>query len=246
MSRDAMLAQIRAAIGPSRPPDRHRQIAIDRRLDAPPRHLMPARALTPKGELAAQFMSCLEEQSASVIRIAGPAGIPAAIAAYLTRQGLPPRLRLGAEPFFSALPWAGAAIERLAEPARPAWPARAARPARPAWPADTAALSLAVAGAAETGTLVLVSGADNPTSLAFLPETHIVAICADTIVGSYEEAFAIVRTLCGRRAMPRSLNLVSGPSRTGDIGGRIVLGAHGPRRLAVIIYESSGDAARGS
>jgi L-lactate dehydrogenase complex protein LldG len=35
--------------------------------------------------------------------------------------------------------------------------------------------------------------------------------------------------------MPRTLNLVSGPSRTADIGGRIVIGAHGPRRLMVVI-----------
>jgi L-lactate dehydrogenase complex protein LldG len=38
--------------------------------------------------------------------------------------------------------------------------------------------------------------------------------------------------------MPRSLNLISGPSRTGDIGGRIVLGAHGPRRLCIVIVGS--------
>ena len=35
--------------------------------------------------------------------------------------------------------------------------------------------------------------------------------------------------------MPRTLNLVTGASRTGDIGGRIVMGAHGPRRVAVFL-----------
>jgi L-lactate dehydrogenase complex protein LldG len=97
---------------------------------------------------------------------------------------------------------------------------------------------------------LLASGPDNPASLAFLPETHIIALSEKQIVGSYEEAFDLVRAELGRRRMPRALNLVSGASRTGDIGGRIVLGAHGPRRLAVIIYGTTGardlTAARGN
>ena len=57
---------------------------------------------------------------------------------------------------------------------------------------------------------------------------------ADTIVGSYEEACAHGAGRAGG-AMPRTLNLVTGASRTGDIGGKIVMGAHGPRRLAIFL-----------
>ena len=92
-----------------------------------------------------------------------------------------------------------------------------------------------MAGIAETETLVLASGAENPTSLAFLVETHVIAVARDAIVGCYEDAFDRLRATERGRGMLRAVNLISGASRTGD-GGRIVMGAHGPRRLLVIIY----------
>jgi L-lactate dehydrogenase complex protein LldG len=67
-----------------------------------------------------------------------------------------------------------------------------------------------------------------------VPDTHVVVGRASTIVGAYEQACALVAAE-GTVRLPRTLNLISGPSRTGDIGGRIVMGAHGPRRLAVIL-----------
>ena len=81
----------------------------------------------------------------------------------------------------------------------------------------------------------LTSGADNPTTLNFLPETHIVVIREKDILGSYEDAWNALRKLYGARAMPRTVNLISGPSRTADIEQIIVMGAHGPRRLHVIV-----------
>jgi L-lactate dehydrogenase complex protein LldG len=109
-------------------------------------------------------------------------------------------------------------------------------------PADEAGLSHALAGVAETATLVLASGPENPTSLAFLPETHVVAVAENSVVDSFEDAIERVRAHFGRRLLPRALNLVSGPSSTGDIGGQIVKGAHGPRRLTVIVYGASDSA----
>jgi hypothetical protein len=98
-----------------------------------------------------------------------------------------------------------------------------------------AALTHAEAAVAETGTLVLASSAVSPASLAFLPEVHLVAVRRETIAASFEETFAAHAAASPAR-LPRAINLVSGPSRTGDIGGRIVKGAHGPRRLCVILY----------
>ncbi|HSA67853.1 MAG TPA: lactate utilization protein, partial [Methyloceanibacter sp.] len=121
----------------------------------------------------------------------------------------------------AALPWTAApALQRLSGRAEPH---------------DRAALSRAVAAAAETGSLILVSGTDNPTTLAFLPETHFILVRAGDVVGSYEEAFDRLRAIYGEGNLPRTVNLISGPSRTADIEQTIVRGAHGPKRLHVVI-----------
>ncbi|MCZ7596422.1 MAG: LUD domain-containing protein [Hyphomicrobium sp.] len=139
---------------------------------------------------------------------------------YLQTLGLPPRVRRGSDPQLAGMPWdtaPGLVVET-----------------GPAQGGDTAGLSRAVAGVAETGTLALASGPGNPVTLGFLPDVHVVVLRADAIVGSYEEACALVLAESAG-ALPRTLNLVTGASRTGDIGGKIVMGAHGPRRLAVIL-----------
>ena len=215
MSREAMLARIRTALEAT-PGDAGRRSTVDARLaDARP-HLVPERARGPHPELIELFKAHLAAQSADFIEVAEAALIPAAVASYLEARALPLRIRCGCDGYLAQPAWeeTGVAFETGA--------ARAT---------DTAGLSRAAAGAAETGTLVLASGPENPVTLAFVPDTHIVVVRASTIVGTYEQACALVT---GER-LPRTLNLISGPSRTGDIGGRIVMGAHGPRRLAVIL-----------
>jgi L-lactate dehydrogenase complex protein LldG len=86
---------------------------------------------------------------------------------------------------------------------------------------------------AETGTLVFVTGTGTPTATFLLPETHVAIVRVDQIVPAMEDAFARIRAEFG--ALPRAVNLVSGPSRTGDIEQTIVLGAHGPRRMHVVL-----------
>ena len=220
MSRNAILVDIYRALGADA--ERVRASAVTRRICAPLEHPKPESASTPPGQRRAQLAACLEAQSVSVIEAVAAADIPAAVAAYLSACGVPLCLRMGADSRLANLPWEQS-------------PALACSTGA-ARPDDTAALSHALAGVAETGTLVLASGPGNPASLAFMPETHIIALSADQIVGCYEDAFELMRSESGERKMPRSLNFVSGASRTGDIGGRIVMGAHGPRRLAVIIY----------
>ena len=72
-------------------------------------------------------------------------------------------------------------------------------------------------------------------TLNFLPETHIVVVEDKDLVGRLRGRVGRVRARFGQRAMPRTVNFVSGPSRTADIGGKLVMGAHGPRRLCVIL-----------
>jgi L-lactate dehydrogenase complex protein LldG len=100
---------------------------------------------------------------------------------------------------------------------------------------DEVGVSHAFGGVAETGTVVMVSGADNPTTINFLPEHHIVVIDATSIQGDLETAIAGIRARFGKGEMPRTVNLISGPSRSGDIEQKLILGAHGPRALHLIV-----------
>jgi L-lactate dehydrogenase complex protein LldG len=220
MSRDAVLARIHAALKAS-PGDVRRARAVAARLGDPHPLLVPARTAVSEPERVALFKEFLAAQGTDVIAVPDREHIPAALATYLLAHALPLRLRKGSDPYLAGLPWESAPDLVLV--------------AGPAQPCDSAGLSRALAGVAETGTLVLASGPGNPVTLAFVPDTHIVVVSAQTIVGGYEAACRLVEAELGSAALPRTLNFISGASRTGDIGGKIVLGAHGPRRLAVVV-----------
>jgi len=219
-ARAEILGRIRTALG-AVSLDRARRSAVARRLERHPRGPVPARAKLSGAERVGLVMDMLAKQGADVRRVATPKEAVGAIASYLGTCNLPPRLRMGADPVLAALPW------------REAWDIE--RSFGGAEADDRASLSRAVAAAAETGTLFLISGRDNPTTLNFLPEAHTVLIAASDIVGSYEEAWDRIRAILGEGTLPRSVNLISGPSRTADIEQTIVRGAHGPRRLHVLI-----------
>ena len=219
-ARKAVFDRIRASLGATSL-DRARQTSVARRLARHPRGTIPSRAKASGEARVALFTETLSKQGADVMRVRTPKEAVAAIASYLGTCNLPPRIRMGTDPVLAALPWREAwDIERLTGRAEAS---------------DGASLSRAVGAAAETGTLFLVSGPDNPTSLNFLPEAHTVLIAASDIVGAYEEAFDRLRALYGEGRLPRTLNMISGPSRTADIEQTIVRGAHGPKRLLVLI-----------
>ena len=156
-SRKVVLDRIRASLGATSA-NRERHAAVERRLQRHPRGTIPARAEGTPAQHIALFTEMLSRQGADVRRVAIGKEAVAAIASYLGTCNLPPRLRMGNDPALAALPW------------REAWDIE--RYFGPAEPGDGATLSHAAAGAAETGTLFLVSGSDNPTSLNLLPEAH--------------------------------------------------------------------------
>lgn len=220
MSRDAILGKIRGALGVDTE-DPERGALVAKRLDSRERHLLPGRIKIGPAELTDLFTRYLEASLATVVEVPDTAAVPQAVADYLRQQNLPQRVRMGDDRVLAGLPW-----ERVGGLETTQGPAVAE---------DTASLSLAVAGIAETGTLMLASGADNPVTLTFLPETHIVVVNEDDVVGPYEDGWERIRARFGAGKMPRTVNMVTGPSRTADIGGRLVIGAHGPRRLCVIV-----------
>lgn len=113
------------------------------------------------------------------------------------------------------------------------WPASIEWQQRNATGEDRASVTSALCGIAETGTLMLVSGEQNPTSLNFLPDYHIVVLRSDQLVPRMEDAWDKLRTTFAQ--MPRTVNFISGPSKTADVEQTVEYGAHGPRGLHVVL-----------
>ena len=220
MSRASILGKVRTALhAPA--DDAFRKGIVSERIAAPPIVAAPQRVTAPNTDLAARFKEELELQLAAVVEVTDPSQTPMVIADYLRTNNQPLRLRHGMDPRLSKLDFTAVADFEVQT--------------GPASPDDSAGLSYAFAGVAETGTMALLSGPENPVTLGFLPDTHIIVVPTNQIVPTYEDAFALLRLERGVASMPRTLNLISGPSRTADIGGRIVIGAHGPRRLLAVI-----------
>ncbi|WP_227271383.1 LutC/YkgG family protein [Roseobacter weihaiensis] len=154
--------------------------------------------------------------TATVEPLSGLSALPAAIAAYLTENGLAQHIALQPRDSLTALDWTGfetAASARMDEPV---------------------AVTFADAGIAETGSLVFQSAPDAPVLLNFLPLHHLVVIRKDTILPHMEDAFERFGTLASDQQ--RSLNIITGTSGTADIEARNVRGAHGPRYMHIYIY----------
>jgi L-lactate dehydrogenase complex protein LldG len=217
-ARDDILGGIRRALNRG-PVPAATAAALAERVAAHRRNLVPARAaaLGPAARLDL-FVAMAEEVQTSVARVASPDEVPAEVARYLAAENLPAELVMAPDPALDAIPWGS----------RPLLSIRRGR----AEAGDAVSLTPCLAAIAETGTLMLVSGAATPTTLNFLPDTHIVVVHAGQVVASYEDGWDLVRA---EPAWPRTINLITGPSRTGDIEQRIQLGAHGPRRLHVVL-----------
>ncbi len=185
----------------------------------PARHPIPARARGDAAELRDRFIAMALEAAASVDRVASPGDAPRAVAAFLDRQGLPRAAVLAPDPALRAIAWAAEIdISDVSVEA-----------------SDAVAITAAFAGIAETGSLMVHSGPMSPNRFHFLPETHVAVLSNDAIVGGYEDAWA---RLVGRfETLPRSVTLITGPSRSSDIERQLQIGVHGPRRLHIVLCD---------
>ncbi|MBI3709743.1 MAG: lactate utilization protein [Proteobacteria bacterium] len=199
------------------------------RLARPQAGPIPARSAgRDRRGLVELFDSQACEVHATVARVASLADVPAAIGDYLARQNLPAEMTAAPDKLLDGIPWDRRPLLRL----------KRGKPD----PADAVGLSAAFAGIAETGTLMLISGAHSPSTLNFLPDTHVVVLPAARLVGPLEEAWKRLRAATGAMklagaAMPRTVNFITGPSRSADIELTLQLGAHGPRRLHIVVVE---------
>ncbi|MFL6934475.1 MAG: lactate utilization protein C [Xanthobacteraceae bacterium] len=219
-ARDTVLSSIRRSLGVSGR-EAPRRAAVTDRLTRHPAGIVPARGQLGPKERRDLFRSMMELASGTVEEVADIGDVPAAVAALLRRHNLPPAVRRGGDPRLDAVPWER---ERTLSVVTGASDGN-----------DLAAVSHAFGAAAETGTLMLVSGADNPTTLNFLPDTHIVVVDASDVAGDYEALWGRLREAYEPGTMPRAVNWITGPSRSADIEQTLILGAHGPRRLHVIV-----------
>ena len=205
-------AQGRAAGGAS-PAQRE---AVQTYLRAHPRGPVPDLS----GDLVARFRERAESMQSTTEEVATETDVPRSVARYLKANGLPGSGCVW--PALAHLDWraAGLALE-------------ARVPRRENGGDDPVGVTGAFAGIAETGTLMSVTGPDTPASTSLLPETHVAVLAAERIVAHMEDCWDLARSALGQ--LPRAINFISGPSRTGDIEQQLVLGAHGPYRVHIVI-----------
>lgn len=155
----------------------------------------------------------------TVNRIAGFHNVVAATEEYCSQQQLGKDLVVGS----------GAILDKVMWP--PEWSANK----RPANVSDKIVLSEAYAGISETGTMVFIPKSGSPASQIFLGTHHIVVLDSSLIVACQEDLWRIIRT--DHEVFPRAVNLVTGPSKTGDVEQTIEYGAHGPERVHLILVD---------
>ena len=222
-SRDTVMGRVRSALG---------RTASDPAAMAEAQAYLAAHARGPapvfEGDRVERFIRRAGDMESTVARVGHRDEIPAAVARYLDAvelaaapdaQLISGRLHRGVcWREFAELDWASAGLSVEA---------------RPATGDDRVGITGVFCAIAETGTLVVASGADTPTATTLLPDTHVAVVPASRIVDTMEDAFALIRRERGQ--LPRAVNLISGPSRTGDIEQTIVLGAHGPFRVHIVV-----------
>ena len=163
-------------------------------------------------------MGCAVKLSTSVDTVAALPDVPQAVARYLEQNNLPKNAVCWPELF--ELEWQAAGIKVES---------------RPAEGSDLVGITGAFCAIAETGTLMTLSGPRTPATTSLLPETHIAVVHASRIVRGMEDAWKLLRDEQGVNFMPRAVNFISGPSRTADIEQTLVLGAHGPYRVHIVL-----------
>jgi L-lactate dehydrogenase complex protein LldG len=211
--REAVLGAVRSALGRAGG-DLATPAEVAERLADPPSGPRPALGAAPE---EAAFLARLEAAAGSFERVDSPAQVGDAVARYLEQQGLPALGVISGDELLGDL----------------VWPEGARFEARAATAEDAAAVVSAFAGVAETGSLVLLSGPQHPTSLNFLPEYFIAVLLSHRILPHLEDVWRALRAEID--GMPRTLNYVTGPSRTADVEQTIQMGAHGPRKLHVVL-----------
>ena len=212
-AKERILGDVRRSLRRAGPLTESVRAGLDRRVAAPVPNLKPALA----GDPISLFVRKANAVHTRTTTVPTLAGISDVVLRHIEDNGLDRAVVVA--PDLEGVQWSNRlTVER-----------RAARDS------DQMSVTGAFAGIAETGSVMLLSGPGSPTTLNFLPEDHVVVLRESRIVPHLEDAWALLRKECG--AMPRTVNIISGPSKTGDVELVILEGAHGPRRFHVVVVQ---------
>jgi L-lactate dehydrogenase complex protein LldG len=185
----------------------------------------PAAAL-PCEDLATAFLVNVLKNMGTIDCAPDRSGAVAAVGKYLYDQYRTHRLVASNDQRLAALPWRDAGV-------LPRFGALE--------PGEPVAMSYARLGIAETGAVVTFTGKANPAANNLLAENHIVLVDSADLVVDMEAGWAQIDSLIAKEGRPRGINFIAGPSSTGDIEGKIVQGAHGPRQWHVILLTDAAE-----
>ncbi|MEP2979411.1 MAG: lactate utilization protein [Lentilitoribacter sp.] len=219
-ARQTVLSDIRNAVA-KKASDDERAKSVAERLSGRPTGIIPKRGQLKQAARVELFAEMAKKVHSSVTRVNDYDEIPGCIGNYLREHNLPAELIMGTDRRLNKADWS---LEQNLTIKK-----------GPSDGKDLVGVSHAKSGIAETGTLLLASGSENPTTINFLADHHIVIISAKDIKGDMESAWGSLNKKDGQVVMPRAVNFVTGPSRSGDIEQKLLLGAHGPRALQIII-----------
>jgi L-lactate dehydrogenase complex protein LldG len=179
----------------------------------------PATYRAPKtqGDLTESFVKKLSAQQADVRVLDSMHDVPDAIADVLRGRNMAAQIHVPPDSELASLALSNVEVKRET-------------------PGQfDAAVTFASFAIAETGTLAYAAGKGAPASWHFRPVLEIAIVRAGSVVAELEDVLASLKAKGG---LPSTINLVSGPSRTGDIEQTMELGAHGPKQLAVLVLKN--------
>lgn len=220
MSRDYILNSIRFGLGRGEALQSQRN-EVMARIKTHKTTIIPKRSKLGQADQIQLFREMASKAAAQIVDLNSLTELPNAVARWLQQHNLS-SLVSASDECFSDLDWTPLGAIHREE--------------RIAKASDVASLTTSMAGIAETGTLMLYSRPESPTTLNFLPDCHLVLLKESNIVGSYENAWTLVRKQ-NPDQMPRTVNLITGPSRSADIGQKLQMGAHGPSALIIFILK---------
>jgi L-lactate dehydrogenase complex protein LldG len=214
-ARTAILSAIRRSLGRD-------ELSVDAAAELELALSEPKARILPQvgNDVVEHFLVRAQALAMTIARVVRRADVPAAAAEYVRNRRLPNRLVVAAA--LQDLTWPDGFEVRHGATRRE----------------DPVSVTDCFAAVAETGSLVLTSGPATPTTLNFTPDDMIAVLAVGDIAAHQEVVWQRLRR--ERAALPRTVNFVSGPSRTADIEQVVQLGVHGPRRVHVILVETPG------